>query len=102
MNTKTLKRFESLINGPHFAIFCKIMDILTSGYGKLDVDNDVLFGKFFLEEKIKFQLILFNFIFFIMVSSVDIISTFDIKLVHETFNNIRSQYPDKSVRFQFF
>ena len=31
MNTVTLKRFESLINGPHSAVFCKIMDILTSG-----------------------------------------------------------------------
>ena len=37
-----------------------------------------------------------------MLKSVDMISTFDIKLVHETFNDIRSQYTDKSVRFQFF
>ena len=54
MNTETLKRFESLINGPHSAAFCKIMDILTSGYGKLDVDTDVLFVKFIVEEKVKF------------------------------------------------
>ena len=63
MNTETLKRFESLINGPHSVAFCKIMDILTSGYGKLDVDTDVLFVKFFVEEKIKFQLILFMILF---------------------------------------
>ena len=54
MNTETLKRFESLINGPHSAVFCKIMDILTSGCGKLDVDTDVLFVKFIVEENIKF------------------------------------------------
>ena len=54
MNTETLKRFESLINGPHSAAFCKIMDILTSGYGKLDVDTDVLFVKFIVEEKVMF------------------------------------------------
>ena len=54
MNTETLKRFESLIHGPHSADFCKIMDILTSGYGKLDVDTDVLFVKFIVEKKVKF------------------------------------------------
>ena len=54
MNTETLKRFESLINGPHSAAFCKIMNILTIGYGKLDVDTDVLIVKFIVEEKIKF------------------------------------------------
>ena len=51
VNTETLK---SLINGTHFAAFCKIMDILTSEYGKLDVDTDNLFVKFMVEEKIKF------------------------------------------------
>ena len=54
MFTETLKRFKSLINGPHSAAFCKIMAILTSGYGKLDVDTDVLFVKFIVEEKVKF------------------------------------------------
>ena len=54
MNTETLKRFENLINGDYSAAFCKVMDIFTSGYGKLDVDTDVLFVKFFVEEKIKF------------------------------------------------
>ena len=59
MKTETLKKFESVINGPHSAIFCKTMGILTSGYGKFDVDNNVLFVKFFVEEIIKFQFILF-------------------------------------------
>ena len=39
---------------PILPLFFKIMDILTSGYGKLDVDTDVLFVKFFVEEKVKF------------------------------------------------
>ena len=30
------------------------------------------------------------------------ISTFDLKLIHETFIDLKSQYPDKSVRFQYF
>ena len=54
MNTETLKRFESLINGPHSAAFCKIRDILTSRYRKLDVDTDVSFVKFIVEQKVKF------------------------------------------------
>ena len=54
MNTEYLKRFESLINGPHCAAFCKIRDLWAIGYGKLDVDTDVLFVKFIVEEKVKF------------------------------------------------
>ena len=30
------------------------------------------------------------------------ISTFDLNLIHEIFNDIKTQYPDKSVRFQQF
>ena len=41
MITETLKRFESLINGPDSATLCKLIDILTSGYGKPGVDNNV-------------------------------------------------------------
>ena len=49
-----MKRFENFIIGPHSAAFRKIRDILTSGYGKLDVDTDDLFLKFIVEEKVKF------------------------------------------------
>ena len=59
MNTKTLKKIECLIIGTHSAAFCKIMDILTIGNGKLDVDTDVLFVKIIVEGKVKFYLILF-------------------------------------------
>ena len=30
------------------------------------------------------------------------ISTFDLKLIHETFIDLKWQYSDKSVRFQYF
>ena len=30
------------------------------------------------------------------------ISTFDLKLIHEIFIDLKLQYPDKSVRFQYF
>ena len=30
------------------------------------------------------------------------ISTFDLKLIHEIFIDLKSHYPDKSVRFQYF
>ena len=59
MNTKTLRRFGRLIKGALSAAFSNIMDILTSGYGKLDVDNDA------------------------SLHYVDMISTFDLKLMHK-------------------
>ena len=52
--TETLKRFENILYGPHSGAFCQIMDIFVSGYGKLDIDNDVLCVRLVFEEKIKF------------------------------------------------
>ena len=37
-----------------------------------------------------------------MLHSIDMISTFDLKLIHEILRDIKTQYPDKSVRFQYF
>ena len=51
MNTETMRRFGSLINGPHSAAFCKKMDILSTGYGKLDVDKEILFVKIIVLRK---------------------------------------------------
>ena len=42
LSTEFLKRFETILHGPHAGGFCQIMDIFVSGYGKLDIDNDVL------------------------------------------------------------
>ena len=49
----TLDRFEKIINGPHSGVFCKFMDIVLSGYGKIDIDSELLFVKLTYEEKIK-------------------------------------------------
>ena len=42
LSTETLKRIENILYGPPAGAFCQIMDIFVSGYGKLDIDNDVL------------------------------------------------------------
>ena len=54
LSTETLKRFKNILYGPHAGAFCQIMDIFVSGYGKLDIDNDVLCVRLIFEEKIKF------------------------------------------------
>ena len=53
-SSETLRRFESILTGPHSGAFCQIMDIFVSGYGNLNIDTDVLFIRFVYEEKIKF------------------------------------------------
>ena len=52
--TETLERIENILNGPHAFVLCKFMDIVKSGYGKIDIDSDLLFVKLTYEEKIKF------------------------------------------------
>ena len=52
-SSKTLRRFESILTGPHSGAFCQIMDIFVSGNGNLNIDTDVLFIRFVYEEKIK-------------------------------------------------
>ena len=53
LSTETLKRLEKILHGPHSSAFFQIMDIFVSGYGKLDIDNDVLCVRLVFEEKIK-------------------------------------------------
>ena len=45
-SSETLRRFESILTGPHSGAFCQIMDIFVSGYGNLNIDTDVLFIRF--------------------------------------------------------
>ena len=52
--TETLKRVENILSGPQSGAFCKVMDIFVSGYGKLDIDSELLFVRLVFEEKIKF------------------------------------------------
>ena len=53
-SSETLRRFESILTGPHSGVFCQIMDNFVSGYGNLNIDTDLLFIRFVYEEKIKF------------------------------------------------
>ena len=52
--TETLKRVENILNQSQFGVFCKVMDIFVSGYGKLDIDSELLFVRLVFEEKIEF------------------------------------------------
>ena len=54
LTTETLKRFQSILSGPHAGAFCQTMDTFISGYGKLEINSDVLCVRFLYEEKIKF------------------------------------------------
>ena len=54
ISTETLKKFKNILHGPPSGAFCQIMDIFVSGYGKLDIDNDVLRVRLVFEEKINF------------------------------------------------
>ena len=51
---ETLRRVETVLYGPHSGAFCQIMDILMNGYGKLNIDSDLLSVRFLYEEKVKF------------------------------------------------
>ena len=53
-SSESLKRMESILSGPHSGAFCQIMDIFMSGFGKLNIDSDLLFVRLVYEEKIQF------------------------------------------------
>ena len=55
VNSKTIRRVENILSGPHSGAFCQIMDIFVSGYGKLNIDTDLLSVRLVYEEKIKFR-----------------------------------------------
>ena len=48
--TEILKRVGNILSGPRFGA----MDIFVSGYGKLDIDSELLFVRIVIEEKIKY------------------------------------------------
>ena len=52
--TETLKGVENILSGPHSGAFCKVMDIFVIGYGKLDIDSELLFVRLVFEEQFKF------------------------------------------------
>ena len=42
VNSETIRRVKNILSGPHSGAFCQIMDIFVSGYGKLNIDTDLL------------------------------------------------------------
>ena len=42
---------ESVLSGPHFAAFFQITAIFMSGFGKLNIDSDLLFVRLVYEKK---------------------------------------------------
>ena len=52
--SETLKRVEQILCGPHFGASCQVMNIFVSGYGKLDVDSELLSVRLVFEENINF------------------------------------------------
>ena len=54
VNCETIRGVESILSGPQSGAFCQIMNIFDGGYGKLNIDTDLLSVRLVYEEKIKF------------------------------------------------
>ena len=54
VNSEILRRVVTILYGPHSGAFCQFMYIFMSGYGKLNIDSDLLSVRFVYEEKVKF------------------------------------------------
>ena len=50
----TIERFIRILNENNAAEFSKIIDIILSGYGRLEIDSNTLFVKFIMEKKYNF------------------------------------------------
>ena len=67
-SSETLKRVESNLSGPHSGAFCQIMDLFMSGFGKLNIDSDLLFVRLVYEAKFSFKKNLFHKVSFVRAS----------------------------------
>ena len=50
----TIERFTNILNGENAAEFSRIVDIILSGYGCMEIDSNTLFVKLIMEKKFKF------------------------------------------------
>ena len=50
----TIERFINILNCDNADEFSRIIDIILSGYGRLEIDSNTLFVKFIMEKKFKF------------------------------------------------
>ena len=62
----TIERFTHILNGEYAAKFSKIIDILLSGYGQLEIDTITMFVKLLMEETL-FLKTMFLFFFLLCV-----------------------------------
>ena len=51
INNVTIERFINILNGDNAAEFSKFIDIILSGYGRLEIDSNTLFVNFIMEKK---------------------------------------------------
>ena len=84
-SSENFKIAESILSGPHSGAFCQIMDIFLSGFGKLNINSDLLFVRLVYEEKISLKKSLFHNVSFVRASC------------EEQSESIENQY-----NFQFF
>ena len=61
ITNKTIERFIMILNGDNAAEFSKIIDIILSGYGRLEIDSQILFVKFIYGKEIQILIICFPF-----------------------------------------
>ena len=50
----TIERFINILNSYNAAEFSKVIDIILSEYGRLDINSNTLFVKSIMEKKFKF------------------------------------------------
>ena len=50
----TIERFINILHGDNAAEFSKIINIILSGYGRLDIDSNTLFVEILMEKNLKF------------------------------------------------
>ena len=53
-SSETLRRVGSILSGPHSGAFFQIMDIFMSGFGKPNIDSDLLFVRLVYQEKTQY------------------------------------------------
>ena len=49
-----MKSFINILNCDNAAEFSEVIDIILSGYGRLEIDSNTLFVKFITEKKFEF------------------------------------------------
>ena len=49
-----IERFTNILDGENSAEFSRIIDIILSGFGRMEIDSNTLFVKFIMEKKFKF------------------------------------------------